>query len=346
MRHESLTSSIIGVNVITETQTSEQTGIRPVNLRTDLGPLADLIEIAFQKTLDDNGRAAIREMRYMSRMGAGLNVLGRLNQMTVGISLGYVYMVDGQLVGNASIYPANYPDDMRPAWIIANVATHPAYQRRGIARRLMQASLQMIAKKGGDAILQVDYDNTAAIKLYESMDFVKERAFTTWWRSALASAPPHADQHDLYITHPRRKDWQSEYQLAHELRPNRRGGIAWLQPVHPRLFNPTLWQRIGQWFSMTGTERLIVRDDATRAIDATLWIETGLALTRTRLTLMARPQAFYPTAEALLSTALRRFRTTAFVIDHPHDDLQADALLRRYRFYPHRTVWHMRWHGA
>lgn len=43
--------------------------IRPVNLRTDLPTLADLIELVFAPTMDESGRAAIREMRYMSRMG-------------------------------------------------------------------------------------------------------------------------------------------------------------------------------------------------------------------------------------------------------------------------------------
>ena len=36
-------------------------GLRPVNVRTDLAQLADLMEITFHDTMDESGRAAIRE---------------------------------------------------------------------------------------------------------------------------------------------------------------------------------------------------------------------------------------------------------------------------------------------
>ena len=95
-------------------------GLRPVNLRTDLAPLADLIELAFADTMDNSGRAAVREMRYLSRMGPGLNVLAGVSDLTQGIGLGYVWIEDARLIGNVSIYPANWPSDAGDAWIIAN----------------------------------------------------------------------------------------------------------------------------------------------------------------------------------------------------------------------------------
>jgi hypothetical protein len=50
-------------------------GLRPINLRTDLAPLADLIEIVFASSMDASGKSAIREMRYLSKIGAGLGFL-------------------------------------------------------------------------------------------------------------------------------------------------------------------------------------------------------------------------------------------------------------------------------
>ena len=84
-------------------------GVRPVNLRTDLRPLADLIELVFADSMDSSGRSAIREMRYLSSLGYGLKLIARLNELALGISLGFVYVLDGKLVGNVSVYPANYP---------------------------------------------------------------------------------------------------------------------------------------------------------------------------------------------------------------------------------------------
>ena len=59
-------------------------GPRPVNLRTDLGQLADLIETAFASSMDSNGRAAVREMRTMSNM-PGIGFLGGLNNLMQGM---------------------------------------------------------------------------------------------------------------------------------------------------------------------------------------------------------------------------------------------------------------------
>lgn len=332
---------MLSVNVSPKVK-AQDNGLRPVNLSTDLAPLADLIELSFRNTMDENGRAAIREMRYMSKMGAGLSVLGRLNELAVGISLGFVWIEDERLVGNVSIYPANWQADLGQAWIIANVAVHPDYQRRGIAKRLMDAGLDAIHKKGGKhAILQVDYDNRGAIKLYEGLGFVRERAFTTWWRTSMTARPPQFDS-NIHITRPRRSDYDSEYQLALQQRPNYRGGMGWLKPTHKRLFRPTLWQQFTNMFSMNSAERLIIRSQDKSSILADLTIERGLGMSRTRLTLFANPTSHDPCVPALLSTVLRRYRSTAFVIEHPHDDKATTELLHEYRFFPHRTVWHMR----
>lgn len=322
--------------------TSQQDGIRPVKLSTDLAPLADLIELSFRHTMDENGRAAIREMRYMSKMGAGLNILGRVNDLTIGINMGFVWIQNGHLVGNVSIYPANWQVDLGQAWIIANVAVHPDYQRRGIARKLMIASLDAIQQKGGKhAILQVDYDNRSAIKLYEGLNFVRERAFTTWWRTSMTSRPPHIDS-DIHITRPRRSDFDAEYALAKAQRPNHRGGIGWLKPVHMRVYKPSLWQQVSSIFSMNNDERLIIRSQDKSAILADLTIARGFGMSRTRLTLIADPAAHDDCVPPLVTSVLRRYRSTAFVIEHPHDDKAMTKLLHEYRFFPHRTVWHMR----
>ncbi len=124
---------------------SPASGLRPVNLRTDLAPLADLIELAFSESMDTGGRAAVREMRTLSRLGPGLSVVLGMNDLAQGVGLGYVWIEDGRLVGNTSVYPASVPTG--PTWIIANVAVHPDYRGRGIARELVTASLDMIRQR-------------------------------------------------------------------------------------------------------------------------------------------------------------------------------------------------------
>ena len=46
----------------------EQGGLRPMDPTRDLGIVADLIAGAFADELDERGRAALREMRWMARL--------------------------------------------------------------------------------------------------------------------------------------------------------------------------------------------------------------------------------------------------------------------------------------
>lgn len=327
----------------TRKQLPQSDGLRSVNLRTDLGELADLIELVFADSMDENGRAAIREMRYLSHLGAGLALVGRLNEMMLGISMGYVWIEGGKLVGNVSIYPARWSRNVGEAWMIANVGVHPDYRGRGIARQLMQASIDTIRRKGAThAILQVDYENVPAITLYESLDFVRERAFTVWTRSPFLGAPSLRQTEHLHITHPRRSEWQAEYSLAQELRPNERGGLGWLKPLEEGLFRPSIMRQLQALVSLNTHERLIIRSEDEQRILASVWVERGFSLARTRLMLMAQPDHLIPEAEAILHLVLRRFQTTGFVLEHPQDDFEASDLFRHLRFMPARTVWHMR----
>jgi len=322
---------------------SAEDGLRPVNLRTDLRPLADLIEIVFSDSMDEGGRAAIREMRYLSHMGYGLNLISRLNDLALGISLGYVYVTDGKLVGNVSIYPAGYPKGLGSAWIIANVGVHPDYQRRGIAYQLMEASLNMIReRRGKQAILQVNYDNIAAQRLYEGLGFMYERAWRTWRRSSFAK-PPLATPHNFHITRLRASEWQSEFELAQRVRPNNRGGLGWLMPLHKSYFYVPWWKKIVDVFSMNSTEKLIIRDNATEELMASYWLDSSMSTTSLRTRLLINSDGNHVAyADALLNNVLRRFSRSTILVEHPREDDAVNELLTNYQFKIKRDLWHMR----
>lgn len=325
------------------TNTTMQDGLRPVNLRTDLRPLADLIELVFADSMDEGGRAAIREMRYLSHMGYGLNLISRLNDLALGISLGYVYIADGKLVGNVSIYPAGYPKGMGSAWIIANVGVHPDYQRQGIAYKLMESSLNMIRqRRGQQAILQVNYDNIGAQRLYESLGFAYERAWRMWRRSSFAK-PPATTPHTYHITRLRSAEWETEFRLAQQIRPNHRGGLGWLMPLHKSYFYTPWWKHIIDFFSMSSTEKLIIRDDTNDDLVASLWLESSMSSTSLRTRLLINSDGHHaPYADALLNNMLRRFSRSTILFEHPREDDAVNELLTGYQFKVKRDLWHMR----
>lgn len=321
-------------------------GLRPVNLRTDLTPLADLIELVFADSMDQGGAAAVRELRALGRMGPGFtSVLSGMNDLLMGISLGYVWMAGERLVGNVSIYPANWPRSLGSAWIIANVGVHPDFRGRGIASRLMRAAMDLIRQRGGTAaVLQVDADNLIARRLYQRLGFRDERGFTLW-RRAGSVRPPARSGPQVFIAHRRPGEWRAEYALAQRVRPAERGGIGWQRPLHPDFFHPPLLRRALNWFNLRAVERLVIRSDDQARLLAVLWIERAVMASSTQLTLLVDPAYAGVYDEALLCLAARRFgdRRSVLLIEHPTDESATAEALQRCAFRPQRQVMHMRW---
>ena len=335
---------LTGINVrhLASRKTVEE-GLRPVNLRTDLRPLADLIELVFADSMDSGGRSAIREMRYLSHMGYGLNLISRMNDLALGISLGFVYFIGGKLVGNVSVYPAGYPREMGETWILANVAVHPDYQRRGIAHSLVEAGLDMIRKRAGvRVILQVNYENELAQRLYERHGFIYERAWRIWRRSGFVRAAAGAAP-ALPVSHLRGSEWAAELALAQTARPNTKGGVGWLKPAHRKEFYTPVWKRLLRLISLNGMERLVIRDEAGRGILASCWLESALGFGNARGWLFTSPnvdQRLY--AEALLDYVVSRHDRSTIHFEHPRDDEMANDLFKHHQFKVSRDLWHMR----
>lgn len=334
-----------GISLPNQKSHTKAEGLRPVNLQTDLSELADLIETAFANTMDSGGRAAIREMRQLSRLGMGLGVLSRLNDLAQGMSMGFVWVADGHIVGNVSVYPADYPRDMGKAWIIANVAVYPGYQGRGIATRLMEASMEMIqSRSGGIAILQVDDDNQVARHMYRKFGFSEENTFTQWRRSnyrPLQAEASHSSQ--FRIVQRRLGDVHRELSLAQQVRPQVQGGLDWLRPTHIKTFQLSPIKRLNNWFNLRDVQRLVIRSENSNNLLGWLQIESAFGVSSRQLTFMAQPQFENIAAQALLGLAVRRFGHDGLNINHPADAPIVKRTLKDLQFAPRRTIVHMRY---
>jgi ribosomal protein S18 acetylase RimI-like enzyme len=145
-----------------------QTGVRPFNPYRDLRPVTELIAVAFSDKLGPDGQIALAEMRRIARWGPLLwwlywPVWGR-----AGVAPGFVWVEQGRVVGNVSLRRALEWG----GFFVGNVAVHPDWRRRGIARSLMEAALEAISARGGRWVgLEVRADNQAARWLYEHLGF-------------------------------------------------------------------------------------------------------------------------------------------------------------------------------
>jgi GNAT superfamily N-acetyltransferase len=88
-----------------------------------------------------------------------------------GVYLGI--RIDGNLVAMAGerVRPPGYSE-------ISAVATHPDYRRLGLAKQVVLAVADTIIGRGDTPFLHALIDNTAAIRLYESLGFTIRRRVT------------------------------------------------------------------------------------------------------------------------------------------------------------------------
>jgi len=316
----------------------EVDGSRPIDLNRDLPALADLMEIGFGRELDEGGRAMLREMRMLGRTSWLLHATNALAPLLGGLQEGYVWLIDGKIIGNVSTMPMSAAQSGRPTEkgaIVANVVVHPDYRRQGIAASLLRESLADIRRRGVTfAELQVVADNTHALDLYRAAGFRPVRTFTAWARPARLSAPPPIIPGVGLpeVTLRAGYDWRAEYQLADRARPNSIGRLGWLRPTVPRAFNPGWLTRIGSWLVAQGHESWTVYapDVSRQHRDRSILGVARLAMafgSPDQIDLLVDP-ALDPAAQrqiarVVLRAVLQRLngRTRPIATEHPTDDV-------------------------
>ena len=156
--------------------------MRPLNVLRDLPRVADLIELCFANSMDSEGQSYVRQMRRASNDASFMRWASNAIESASMPLSGFVWEQDRRIVGNASLVPFRHKGAR--IFLIANVATHPEYRRRGIAHALTEQALQYARQRGGDEIwLHVRADNPEAVQIYTDLGFV-ERARRTTWRAS------------------------------------------------------------------------------------------------------------------------------------------------------------------
>lgn len=209
--------------------------MRPFDARRDLQTVADLIELGFSETLDDEG------LRYLSQMRATatsykqfgwLGIAGHLGNFSMA---GYVWEEAGQLVGNLNLIP--YLAGARRNYLIANVVVHPNYRRKGIGRALTVRAIEQARSAGAPAVwLHVRAENQGAIALYESLGFVERARRTTWISQGESPKPELAG--DILIGPRLRQHWPQQRAW---LQTNYPQELLWNLPLKINSLNPGLF---------------------------------------------------------------------------------------------------------
>ena len=218
-------------------------GLRPINSMRDLVGVTTLIERAFADDMDASSRVHMREMR---RLGTLLGWLDWFVSPGQGLMPGYVWVEDGQIVGNVTVRKLSA---FGRGWMIGNVAVAPEWRGRGIARQMMEAGIELVRHNHGDWIaLQVRTGNEIARGLYQTLGFVKTGEmvyFECRTLGAEQAAPPEPIA-GVRLRPARAGDMDQLHTLAQSLVPD---SVRWAEPVYRSLFVMSSEQSLVDWVS-------------------------------------------------------------------------------------------------
>lgn len=246
----------------------QRPNLRPLNILRDLPPVADLIEQCFSSTMDSDGRRYIQDMRRAGDDNSFIKWASRVADSTSLPLTGYIWEENNRIVANVSLVP--FRRHKQRVYLIANVAVHPDYRRRGIARALTErALLHAREKKINEIWLNVRADNSEAIRLYKNLGFV-ERARRTHWQAATDSHLEKADTR-IAVTNRIPRFWGTQIEWLSRLYPDR---LAW----HANWNFSTLKPGLLNWLYRVFIDINVRQWAATKndSLLATLsWIPTG-----------------------------------------------------------------------
>jgi len=124
---------------------------------------------------------------------------------------GYVWGEEKRVVGNVTLSRS------RGGYLVSNLAVHPGYRGRGIARRLMEAAMERVEKRGAPWVaLEVRRDNRAAKGLYEKLGFVRVDA---WTEMRLVGPPAFILREGPAVRELEPTGWREGYRLWKEALP-------------------------------------------------------------------------------------------------------------------------------
>ena len=321
--------------VITVADARTSDGLRPIDMARDVPQIIELLKLVFGEALELDDQHLLGD-----EVGASLSSLFyRLNPVTSRLANGFVWLADGRIVGNVTLLPTKAWD----RFLVANVAVHPNYRRRGIARAMMHAVTSAVKTRGGRTILlQVVKDNDSAIDLYRSLGYVGLGHMSTWYSSTsrLRRLDPPGGQPAVDIRPLPARRWRDAYALDTACVP---ADLNWPEPLRPDAYRQTWWQRLSDVMNSRLFETWAVTDSRDRLVGLTAisgqWGRPHL------VTLRVHPDYAGQLERPLLAKAVRRLQNMPrrnVRVDQPDNDTVANALLTEANFAVQRTLTHMR----
>jgi len=190
--------------------------VRPINFRRDMDAITDLIDVAFGTELAVEGTDIRTEFRMLKKLIPVISILQIFSETFRHVFDGFAIEDRGRMVALVNVSKVA-PKSKR--WVIGNVATHPDYRRKGLARKLVTRAIEHAKQQGADmCTLEVRSVNTPAYNLYRNLGFEHYDSISELKLEILPLV--EAIPLDGYAMHPMKVgEWESRYELARQETP-------------------------------------------------------------------------------------------------------------------------------
>jgi GNAT superfamily N-acetyltransferase len=197
--------------------------LRELKLPEDFIPVGDMLTETFQYPENENWSVQTDEQEQIqesvknySRIWPLVRLIQLFSPPVRDLMRGYVWEEEGLLVGITTVQRRGSTD----VWIVGTVGVLPPYRRRGIARRLVVAAMDLIRDHGGKkAFLGVIDGNLPAYQLYEGLGFEHYSSNVDFHLTPEAAPSEPALPPGYTLIPLKRFEWRPRYELEKRISP-------------------------------------------------------------------------------------------------------------------------------
>lgn len=228
--------------------------IRAFDIKQDFDVMTPLIKAAFYYPENDDWNLSADEITsivdgfsLMRQLDPFLKVGGFFNASLRSIMRGFIWEEEGQAVGLVNLSPLGLGNQ---TWVIGNVAVLPEHRRKGIAGKLIEATIELARQhRISNVVLEVIANNVPAVKLYENKGFEIYSKTVQLHRPAALEAVTLPDLPEGYRAEPYQvRDWELRYTLMKNITPVE---VQRYEPIDRKKFYKSPPMRLFRSFVMT-----------------------------------------------------------------------------------------------
>lgn len=206
--------------------------IREVRLPQDLMPLGEMLVDTFQypenpswSLRSDETEQIADTIRSLRRLWPVLRVVQAVVPVARDMIRGHLWDEGGQIGGVTLVQRKGATNQ----WTVGTVGVLPSFRRRGIARKLLMQSLDMVREKGGTHVtLGVIDGNLPAQSLYRTLGFDEYRGTLDYSRDTGPIPSEVVLPAGYSVDRIKDSDWQTRYRLTDRITPD---AIKVFEPV-------------------------------------------------------------------------------------------------------------------